>query len=74
MESLEWNCIKHFASVREKAEAGVNCYESGGQEGKTMRGGENQLGVKLASLLESEATLKENVEGIDKFVIVGEEE
>lgn len=75
VESLEWHFIKHFASVGEKTEAGVNGYESGGQEGKTvMRGGENQLGVKLASLMESEATLEKSVEGIDESFIVGEEE
>lgn len=32
MESLNWDCSKHFASVREKAKAGVKGYEAGGQE------------------------------------------
>jgi len=35
-----------------------------------MRGGENQLGVKLTSLLESEAALKKGVEGVNEFIIV----
>jgi len=33
MEPLNRDCSKHFASVREKAKAGVNGYEAGGQEG-----------------------------------------
>jgi len=33
MESLNWGCSKHFASVREKAKTCVNGYEAGGQKG-----------------------------------------
>lgn len=36
-----------------------------------MRGGEKQLGVKLASLMQSETTPEKGVEGINKFIIVG---
>lgn len=51
---------------------GVNGYELGGQEEQTMRSGENQLRVKLESLLESEAILKKSVEGVIKFIIMGD--
>jgi len=36
-----------------------------------MRGGEKQLGVELASLMHSEATLEKGVEGINKFMTLG---
>jgi len=36
-----------------------------------MRSGEKQLGVKLASLMQSEATLEKDMEGINKFMCVG---
>lgn len=36
-----------------------------------MRGGEKQLGVNLASLMQSEATLEKGVEGINKFMTLG---
>lgn len=51
---------------------GVNGYELGGQEEQTMRRGENQLRVKLESLLESETILKKSAEGVIKFIIVGD--
>ncbi|KAJ1393875.1 hypothetical protein SESBI_34638 [Sesbania bispinosa] len=72
LETLNWDCIEHFSSVRDKPKARINSYEPSGQEGRTMRGSEDQLGVKLANLLESEASLEKGIKGIKKFMVAGQ--
>lgn len=62
--------MEDITSIGDGTEEGIYGYESGGQEGRTVGGGgEDELGVNLASLLESEASLKKSIEGINEFVV-----
>lgn len=63
LRALEWGGFEHFPSVGDRTETSVYGYEPRGQKGRTSRGGGGeQLGVDLASLLESEASLEKGVE------------